>query len=136
MVLSKKANTGGKAGPDTPPWWNRIRVVSEVSLEHNFYVTIKVDIIPGAVTPTELRTGYHKLLSMLKDRNETCHFLPARPFTTNSAILDTDDIPTRMLALMSHFTATLRIKGKTRSVWATARLGFDGDFEMIMNHKD
>ena len=104
MVLSKKANTGGKAGPDTPPWWNRIRVVSEVSLEHNFYVTINVDIIPGAVTPTELRTGYHKFISTLKESNEICVFLPVISLTTDNNIVEQDDILTRMSALMRHFT--------------------------------
>ena len=59
-----------------------------------------------------------------------------RPLTTDSAIVDPDKILTRMSALMGHFTVTSRIKGKTRSVWATARLGLGGDFEMMMNHTD
>ena len=72
----------------------------------------KVDIFPGADGPTELRTGYHKLLSTLKNINKMCVFLPVSPLTTDSAIVHPDKIPTRMSALMRHFIVTSRIKEK------------------------
>ena len=70
----------------------------------------KVDITPGTYAPTELRKGYHKFLSMLKERNKVCVYLPVIPITTKSAIVEPDEIPTWMLALVRHFTKTSRIK--------------------------
>ena len=128
MVSINKAKTGGGSVPVTPPRRNRRRAALEVSYEHNVYVTTKVDITQGVNASTELRTGYYKFLLMLKDKNETCVFLPVIPLTRDSAIVEPDNIPTRMSALMRHFTATSRIKEKTRSVWATARLTFGGYF--------
>ena len=69
MVLIKKDKTGGGAGPSTPTQRNGRWAASEVSREHNVYVTTKVDITPGADDPTEHITGYHKFLSALKERN-------------------------------------------------------------------
>ena len=48
--------------------------------------------------------GYHKLLLVIKEINETCVFLPASPLTIDSAIVEPDKIMTRILALMRHFT--------------------------------
>ena len=50
--------------------------------------------------------------------------------------MDLDNIPTRMSVLMIHFTSTSRIKEKMCSVWATSRLVFNKDFNMVMNHTD
>ena len=96
----------------------------------------KVDITPGADAPTELRTGYHKLLLTLKEKNETFVFFPVIPITTNSALVDPEEILTRMSALMIHFTETSRIKENTWFVWETTRLGCDRYFEMTMNHTE
>ena len=52
MVLIKKAKMGGKAGPATPPRRNGRRAALEVSHKHNFYVMMKVEIMPGADAPT------------------------------------------------------------------------------------
>ena len=112
MVSTHKANTGGGAGMAMPPRRNRRWAALEVSLEHKIYVTTKVDMMPGADVPTELHTGYHKLISTLKESNETCVFLLVIPLTTDRAIVDPDDIPTRRSALMRHFTTTSRIKEK------------------------
>ena len=96
IVLVNKANTVVGAVPATPTRRNRRQVASDVSGYHNVYVTTKMDIIPGADAPTELRMGYHKLLLTLKGRNYTCVFLPVSPLTTDSSIVDPDKIPTRM----------------------------------------
>ena len=53
-----------------------------------------------------------------------------------SSIVESDKISIRMSALMRHFMATSNIRDKTLSVWKTAKLGFDRDFDMTMNHKD
>ena len=58
------------------------------------------------------------------------------PLTTDKTTVKLDKILTKMLAVMRHSTETLTIGEKTRSVWETARLSFDGDFEMMMNHTD
>ena len=108
----------------------------EVFCEHNIYVTTKIDITLGADAPMELHTGYHKLLLALKYSNKTCVFLPVNLLTTDNSILETDDISTKMSALMRHFTATSNIREKMCSVWETARLGFDGDVDMMMSHTD
>ena len=102
----------------------------------NAHVTKKVDITPGADAPAELRTGYHKFLSKLKENNNTCLLLPVITLITDNAIVEPDNILTNIPALMRHFMATSNIREKTRSVWETARLGFDGDFEIEMNHTD
>ena len=99
-------------------------------------MTTKVDITPSADAPTELRTGYHKFLLMLKESNKKCVFLLVSPLNMGNAIVELDDIPTKISALMRHFTATLNIMDKTRSVWATERIGFDRGFEMMNNNTD
>ena len=110
MVLIKKAKIGRGAGSAMTLWRTGIRLALEVPREHTFYLMTKVDITPGADAPTELRTGYHQLLLMLKNIIETCVFLPVSPLTIHSAIVEPDEIPTRMSALMRNFTATSRIK--------------------------
>ena len=102
---------------------------SEVSREHDVYVKTKVDFTPGADAPTELCMGYHKLISMHKESNETCVVLPVSPLTTDTVIVDPEEISARMSALMRHFTVTSKIREKTCSVWETARLGFNRDFD-------
>ena len=102
----------GGAGPAMPPQSNRRRSTLEISSEHNFYLTTKVDIMPVADAPLELCTGYHQLLSALKESDVTFVFLSVIPLTTESAIVDPDMILTRMSMLMRHFTSTSRIKGK------------------------
>ena len=133
MVLRKKAKKGGGYGSATPTRPNRIRTASEVSCEQKIYVTSKVDIMPGADTPTELRMGYHKFLSMLKESNDTCVSLPVSPLNTENAIVELEDILTKMSVPMRQFRETLKIRD-TCSVCATARLGFDSNFEMMMKH--
>ena len=128
MVSSKKAKTGGGAGSATHQRQDGRWAVLEVSREHNVYVTTKVDITADADAPTELCTGCRKLLSTLKESNETCILLPVRTITTYNAIVEPDNIPAKIPALMRNFTATSKIRDKTRSVWATARLGSDGNF--------
>ena len=79
---------------------------------------------------------YHKLLLDLKEMNETFFFLLLIPLTPESTIVYPEKSRTRTSVLMRHFTQILRIREKTRSVWAAARLGFNGKFEMMINHKD
>ena len=138
MGSNKKARTSD--GTVTPPrrnTKNRVRrAASEVSREHALYVTVMAEITPGAPAPLELRTAYHKLLSILKDSNESCVFFPVSPLSADEAIIEPDDLPEKMSTLMRHFTLTSKLKEKTCMVWATARLGFDGDFEMLLNHTD
>ena len=68
--------------------------------------------------------------------NETFFFLLLIPLTPESTIVYPEKSRTRTSVLMRHFTQILRIREKTRSVWAAARLGFNGKFEMMINHKD
>ena len=131
MILRNKAKTRWAAGTAKPPRRNGRRVESEVSREHDVYVKTKVDFTPGADAPTELRMGYHNLLLTLKGRNYTCVLLPVIPITTDSSIVDPDKIPTRISALMRHFTSTFNFKWKCFSVWATSSLGLNGDFDMM-----
>ena len=56
------------------------------------------------------------------------------PIPKENSKVEPDDIPNKILALMRHFTSTLKIGDKTSSMWAIARLGFDGDFEIMTNH--
>ena len=93
MVLSKDLNPGGGVRPATPPQRNRRRAASEVLCEQ-----------PEA--PTEIRTGYHEFLSAIKESNESCVFLPVTPLKKDSAIVDPEEILTKMLAPMIHFTTT------------------------------
>ena len=96
-------------------------------------MTTKVNITPGADVPTEIRTGYHNFLLTLNESNKTCVSLPVIHITRYSAIVELDNITTRMSVLMRHLTSTSKVREKTLSVWEMARLGFDGDFEMTMN---
>ena len=80
--------------------------------EQNIYVTTKVDINPGEEAPTELCTGYHQLVLTLKYNNKMCVLLSVLPLAKDSDIVDPYKIPTRMSALMRHFTETSIIKGK------------------------
>ena len=136
IVSSKKAKTGGGSGSAMPLRQNGRQAKSEVSSEHNIYVTKKADITPGAEASLELRMGYHKLLSTLKESNKTCILLLVIHLTMDNTIVEPEEIPTNMSALMRHFMATSKIRDKTRSVWETARLGFNGNFEMTMNCTD
>ena len=61
-------------------------------------------------------------------------FPSSDPLTTDTVTVDPEDISTRMSALMRHFTVTSKIREKTCSVWETARLGFNRDFDMLMSH--
>ena len=96
MVLRKRSKTGGGSGPAAPSWQNGRQAASEVSREHNVYGTAKMDITMGADAPTELRMGYHKLLSTLKDSNKTCVLLPLSPLITENSIVETDNILTKI----------------------------------------
>ena len=136
MLLNKKANTGGGSGSAMTPRRNRRRTASNVSREHNIYVMTKVDILTGADAPTELPMEYHKLLWMSKESNKKCVLFPMNLITTYNSIVEPDEILTKISALIKHFTEISKIRRKTRSVWETDRLGFNGNFEMMMNHTD
>ena len=84
----------------------------EISRAHNVYMTKKVDIMPVADAPSELRTGYHKFLSELKESKNTCVLLPVIPITTDNNIVKPYEIPTNISVLMRHFTATWKIREK------------------------
>ena len=86
-------------------------------------MTAKVDITPDADTPMELLMGYHKLLLMLKWSNAMCVFLLVIPLTIDSAIVELENILSRISALMRHFTSASRIKEKTCSARAMSGLG-------------
>ena len=87
-------------------------MASEVFCEHNVYVTKEVNITPGSDGPNKLCTGYHRLISMLKERYDTSFPLLMSPITTDSAIVGPNDIPIMISLLMRQFTATSRIKEK------------------------
>ena len=95
-----------------------------------------MDITPDTDVPIELRTSYHKLILMLKERSETCVSLQVSPITTDKTLVESEDILIKMSTLMRHFMETSKIREKTCSMWATTRLGFYGDFEITMNHTD
>ena len=136
MAPNKKAKTDNGPGLSSSSRRNGRRAASEVTRENNVYMSTKIEISQGGDVTSDLRSGYHKLLTILQECNETCVFLPVIPLSKDCAIVDPDELPDKMSALMKHFTVTSRIRERTHSVWATIRLGFDGDFETLMNYSD
>ena len=140
MVLSKKAKIRWEKDPDQPRLysrrWDGRRAVLELSRENNVYVTPNIDITPGADALTEICVEYNNLLSTLKEINKTCAFLPVNPSHHRQSYSGTRQYPNQNVSADDTLHCNIEDLGETCSVWATDRLSFGGDFEMMMNHTD
>jgi len=98
------------------------------------FITLKIDFTTADAFTTTLADKYKSFLTTVQIVDDSLIVLTANPYTRRTPIFLPADIPTTVTGMIPYFYTTSRpAKDKAFSIWATARISHNADWEDIID---
>ena len=131
-VNFEKTKPDSSSKETTPPPQERDAEIDNVRYNDTF-ITLKVDFATADDFATNLHEKYKAFLQTLQIVDDSLIILSANSSIRRDPIFQPEEIPTTVTGMIPYFHTTSRpAKDKAFSIWSTARISHDSDWEDII----